>query len=69
MKLLDLDHYYRLKKNNLDESFADWQNMTEIEWRKVLAEMVASSEAFATLFGGAMNTVNALAQAYADRNK
>ena len=69
MKLLDLDHYYRLKKNNLDESFADWQNMTDIEWRKMLAEMVASSEAFATLFGGAMNTVGALAQAYADRNK
>ena len=62
MKLMDLDHYYRLKQNNLDQGMKDWTNMSDIEWSKFLAEMTASAQAFAALFEGFTGALAAVAK-------
>jgi hypothetical protein len=67
MKLLDIDHYYRLKKNTLEQNMEDWKTTTDIDWQKMLAEMVASAEAFAMLFQGALGTVSAVTQHYGSK--
>jgi hypothetical protein len=59
LKLQDLDQYFTLKRNAVDQQFKDWQNQTDIDWKKMLAEITASAEAFAMLFGGAMTAVSA----------
>lgn len=64
LKLQDLDHYFRNKSNEIDQGFADWKNKNEIDWNKFLAEQVASAEAFAMLFGGAMSVISVLGQEY-----
>lgn len=69
LKLLDLDHYYRLKSNNITQGFEDWKNKTDIDWNKMLAEMVASAEAFAKLFEGALGVVRVGADELMDREK
>jgi hypothetical protein len=62
MKLMDLDHYFRLKQNNLDQGMKDWTTMSDIEWSKFLAEMTASAQAFAALFEGFTGALAAVAK-------
>lgn len=54
MKLQDIDQYFKLKTNEIDQSFEDWKNQTNIDVTRMRAEMVASAQAFATLFQGIM---------------
>jgi hypothetical protein len=67
LTLSDLDQYYRGKQNEIMNSFKDWETKTDIDWQKMLAEMIASAEAFAMFFQGALSTVSAVSQEYGSR--
>lgn len=68
MKLLDLDHYYRLKQNSLTQNMEDWKNNSQIEWDKFLAEMTANAQTFAALFSGMTGAIAGAARYYGEQN-
>lgn len=67
MRLQDIDQYFKLKENEIQEDFLDWQKKTEIDFNAEIAKMVASAQAFATLFQGVMQGSSAIAQEVAKR--
>jgi hypothetical protein len=52
LKLQDIDKYFTLKINEIEQEFQDWRTKTEADWNKKIAEWKADASNWGSIIGG-----------------
>jgi hypothetical protein len=52
LKLQDISKYFTLKRNEIEQEFQDWQQKTQADWAKKIAEWKADASNWGSIMGG-----------------
>lgn len=52
LKLQDINKYFTLKRNEIEQEFLDWRVKTEADWNKKIAEWRADASNWGSIMGG-----------------
>ena len=66
MKLQDIDQYYALKKNTINQDFLDWEKKNNTDWANFIAKQTASAQAWAALIEGSLTIADSSIQSIID---
>ena len=64
LKMQDVDKYFALIKNQLEQDMADWAQMTEQEWQKEKRKVETTAANNGAIIGGALGIVGSIVGYY-----